>query len=656
MICISLVKGMDQKMKVRKNRGFLAILLFCMIMFAACETEDGVTVDMLESVQQPTGSGEEDTTDSDFFEEKLLLEQKELYVSHIETLEELLLKNREQEQTGEIYQELISSIYIFSEAYSGGTQASYTEDGITAFQMVIADDDTEKKQRYGCRPLADGSLWFTYQTESEAEKDLPDYVVNEDVLRYKRADYAYDDGREDVEEKKQLRRQEVEQYMTEGTGGEAREFWCDQDRIYQVNRKDEILIDVTEERESCVAEFLREQLKRINCQLAVSEDSLEEIERYKPEGYSLLWGKNAWKDIAVSDLNHDGRNDYVAVLYPDDHEKVQKYEGFSPYEKIPEYYAAGFWLFLSSEDGSYERISLSNSIEYWEDALTLVEVAFVDDGILQLEYFIGRSPFSNALLRFRYDEEKQDFYMFRSYYRDSCDDAILIGDVENYGSTVMRAYFAWLQHYNEGIWENVNGVSMQDGSYLKYYSSSFQYRCKNLVEEHHINSLIWEKEYELIRTVGRHNLSSEPDIYMVTENPVFYGGRLVCGQVELHGNKRILIPIMVDKLNGEYVTVTGLLKQEEFLQIFEDWSADALSQDEAAVKLRERCRTVIGSSWEKADSVETYFGRKDEILFLQIVQEGIRVGVWSETDERMRYFIIDKEYFWGTKVWDFLKG
>lgn len=412
--------------------------------------------------------------------------------------------------------------------------------------------------------------------------------------------------------------------------------------------EDDVIVDILES---------VQQLKRINCQLAVSKDSLDEIERYKPEGYSLLWGKNSWTDIAVSDLNHDGRNDYVAVLYPGDHEKVQKYEGFSPYENTPEYYASGFWLFLSSEDGGYDPISLSNSIEYWEDELDLIEVTFVDDGILQLEYFVGRSPFSNALLQFRYDEEKQDFYIFCSYYRDSYHDAILIGDVDNYGSTVMCSYFAWPQHYNEGIWESVDDVPMQDGSWLGYYSSSFQYRCENLVEEHHINSLIWEKEYELIRTVEQHYPSPEADIHMVSR-PVFYGRRLVSGQVGLYGfgSKNILIPIMVDKQNGEYVTVTGLLEKEEFLQIFDDWSEDVLSQDEAAAKLRERCRTVIGSCWEKADSVETYFGRKDEILFLRIVQEGIRVGVWSDADERMKYFIMDKEYFWGTKVWDFLKG
>ena len=183
MIGISLAKGMDQKMKVRKIQGLLAILLFCMILLTACGKADDVIEDMTESVQQPADSEEEEGTDSDLSEEKLLSEQKQLYTSHIKTLEQLLLENREQEQTGDIYQELISSIYIFSESYSGGTQASYTEEGLTAFQMVIADDGTAKKQRYDCRLLADGSLWFTYQTESESEKDLPDYVVNELILK-----------------------------------------------------------------------------------------------------------------------------------------------------------------------------------------------------------------------------------------------------------------------------------------------------------------------------------------------------------------------------------------------------------------------------------------------------------------------------------------
>ena len=403
-------------------------------------------------------------------------------------------------------------------------------------------------------------------------------------------------------------------------------------------------------------------MERINCQLNVSEDILEEVEKYKPKGYSLLWGRNGWNDIAACDLNHDDRMDYVVVLYPDDYEEVQRYEDFSPYEHTSQYYAACFWLLLSAENGGYEQIALSNSVEYWETALSLVEVVFVDEGILQLEYFVGRSPFSNAVLRFSYDEEKKNFYMFRSYYRDSYDDAILIGDTDNYGQVSMSRYF-WSEyptHYYEGVWQSADDVLMQDGSMLGYYSDSFQYRCENLFEERHINSLIWEKEYELFLTLKQYYPLMDLDFHMVTD-PTFYGPRLVSGQVELYGDAgddhdfRACMPIMVDKQKGTYVTVTGLLEKEEFTQIFDAWAEDELTYNRITVGKKEQCERVIEKSWEKADLVENYLGEKEEILFLQIVQEGVLMRVWSESDIRGQDYLIDKEYFWGTNVWKYLE-
>lgn len=124
----------------------------------------------------------------------------------------------------------------------------------------MRDDEKKEKHRYECRLLSDGSLWFCFQTDSKSKNDLPDYIVNEDALRFSRGDYVYDDGEEDLEEEKELRRQEIEQYLSE-------------------------------DKESCIAAFLREQVRRIDCQLPVSEASPEMIERYKPDGYSLLWGK-----------------------------------------------------------------------------------------------------------------------------------------------------------------------------------------------------------------------------------------------------------------------------------------------------------------------------------------------------------------------------
>lgn len=670
-------------MKIKKLRFFL-LLLICIAIFTACQKNadtnenipenesqsDGRTEDAGDSAvhselgqlesgpSEPTQpeSAPSEPTGQASPEEKLLVEQKEMYALSIEGLDDLLTENRGQAQAEDSYLETIGSIYLFSQSYSGCLQADYNENGTNVFQIVMTDEGTEEKQRYECRLLSDGSLWFTYRTESACEKDLPDYIVNEDVLRYSRVDYVYDDGETDLEEEKKRRRQVAEQSMTEKTGGEVQEFWCCPDNLYRIDRGEKLFVDVTAEKENCIADFLWEQLRRIDCQLAVSEASLEAVEKYKPTGYSLLWGQNSWDDIAVCDLNHDGRMDYVAVLYPDDYEEMRKYEDFSPYEKSSQYYAACFWLLLSSEEGGYEQIGLSNSIEYWEDALVLVEVIFVDEGILQLEYFIGRSPFTNAQLRFQYDEEQKNFYILSSCYRDGFDDSLLIGDVENYGRTSMISYFTWRQNYCEGNWQSVDDALMWDGTMLGYYSDSFQYRCENLMEEHLINSRLWEKEYELLQTLKRHYPDRELDVHMVTD-PTFYNQRLVSGQVELYGYEgydRTIMPIMVDKQSGEYVTVTGLIEKEDFRRIFDDWSDDELLYHNITAEEKARCEDAIERGWDTADTTDSYFGKKEEILFLQIVQEGVRIGVWSKTDEQMEYYIIEKEYFWGTEIWEYL--
>lgn len=638
---------------MKKTPYLLAILLICTVTLTACKETEGLA----QSEPPQSESFRTDTAQSVSSEVEVLAEQKELYALYIDDIDRMLSENRGQPQKDDCYREAIESIYLFFKNYYGGLQADYNEDGISAFQICLTDIDTEEKQRYECRPLSDGSLWFTYQTESESEKDLPDYLVNEDVLRYSRIDYVYDDGTTDLQEEKQLRRQTAEQYMEEKTSGEVQEFWKYREHVYRVDRNEEVLVDVTEDKESCIAEFLQEQIKRINCQLAVSEDSAEAVEKYKPEGYSLLWGKNAWNDIAVSDLNHDGRMDYVAALYPDDYEEVQRYADWSPYERSSQYYAACFWLLLSSEEGGYEQIQLSDSVEYWENALVLVEVTFVDEGVLQLEYYIGRSPFSNAQLRFRYDEEDKNFYILCSYYRDGYNDALLIGDAENYGRTSLFSYFAYPQNYCEGIWQSADDVPMRDGTMLRYCNDSFQYRCENTIEEHHINSLIWEKEYELVYSWKQYYPDEKLDVSM-TARPIFYNQRLVSGQAEVdlyddYKYREALIPIMIDKQSGEYVTVTGLLAKEDFMQIFADWSADALFYNRITAEEKARCEEVIEKRWEKADIMENYFGTDEEILFLQIVQEGVRVRVRPDADEWWEEYIIDKEYFWGTKVWEY---
>lgn len=394
----------------------------------------------------------------------------------------------------------------------------------------------------------------------------------------------------------------------------------------------------------------------------MSADCIREVERYKPEGYRLLWGINGWDEIGVCDLNHDGRMDYVVALYPEDYEKkIQQSEWFDPYEKLPEYYGAGFWLLLSLGDmpwENYMQIQLSDSIVYQDDSMTLVEAEFAEEGILQLEYFVGRTPFCDICLRFLYDEEKQDFYIVGSGYREQ--DIFLKKDKECYGRMNLYSFFAFPGSRYEYTGDLETDVRMNDGNLLEFYSDRFQYRCENLLEEHHINSLIWKKEYELYEALKEQYPDMEMELVMETD-PVFQNQKLLAGRVEVYGDVkggcdfRTEMPILLDRQSGEYVTVTGLLEKEEFLQIFECWSEDAIFRGYMEEQEQRECRKRIAGYWEQADLVEGYVGPEKERLILEMTEEGVKVAIWLETGRRAHHFTIGKEYFFGTEIWEYLK-
>lgn len=664
-----------------KIQFFPVVFMACVLSLTACGKTDGT------AGKAPEGGSEsgaekdsaadtaqtEPARDDPGQEQALLAEQREAYVRSVEKLDRMLSESRElpeshalaenrgQKNDDGIYREEINTIYMFSESVYGVLRAEYGEDKTNAFQMVMRDGEKSEKHRYECRLLSDGSLWFSFQTESKSERDLPDYVVNEDVLRYSRADHVYDDGQTDMEEEKEHRRQEIEQYLGEDIDGEVQEFWYGRDFLYRIDREEELFVDSAEDKERFIAEFLRGQAGRIDCQLPVSEASLDILEKYKPAGYCLLHGKDGWDDIAVSDLNHDGRMDYIAALYPDDHEKERRFadEG-DPYELSSEYYASEFWMLLSTEDGGYEQIRLSDSIEYWDTALVLTEVTFVDEGILQLEYFVGRSPFTNALLRFQYDEEYKDFYILHSYYREYGYDSLLIGDMENYGRTDMSRYFSGRQNYCEGDWWSSEDMIMPDGTEVWHFQDKFQYYCENQLMEHRINSLVWEREYELIRALKEHCPDKDFRV-SIGACPYFYNERLVSVEVTLdddseRGTKiRTWMSVMVDKQSGEYVAVTELLEKDEFIQIFTDWSDDALSRGAVTAEERDRGRQTIEKCWENADTVEGCAEEKEESMSLIMVQEGVLVSMWSKDDPTPECYVVEKEYFRGTEVWDYLR-
>jgi len=602
-------------------------------------------------------------------EVNLTNEQKQLYETYAPQLDEMLANNERRIENCEQCQELVSSIYLFSEDYHGWLQGDHDADGLAMLQMLIEygeqGNTSDDKQKYvGCL-LEDGSLWLTYQSTYDGNYDLPDYVVNENVLRYSRVDYVYDDGLGNVEEEIKERQQQTAEVLGQKLSKNKQEYWVHEGKIYQIDRENQLFIDATEDRGGLIVSFFEQQLERIACQIKVNESVLPEVEQWKPEGYSLV---NDWNNIAVNDLNEDGMNDYVLALYPDDFVEVPRYEEFSPYDHSSEYQVASFWLLLSTENKSYEQIQLTDTIDCRVDCvLKLVEVAFVKEGILQLEYFVGRSPYYNSVIQFKYDNERKNFYVYRSYFReDFTGDSymLLIGDETNYGDTSMWFYFDHSQSYCETRWNMSDDNVLAQNVMISSYISSFEYACTNLVEEHHINSLIWNKEYELTQELPKKYENMDLSFYMHTES-VFYNESIISGQVEGMGHavsdnknydvSRFACPIMIDKNTGNYVHVTECIDKESFLQIFENWASEKRNAEELETGEKKYFEKAIANYWEKADTIEHSINAPEEMLCLQIVPEGIMIGVRAEGETWLEYCIIDKEYFLGTELWKYLK-
>lgn len=593
--------------------------------------------------------------------------QEQLYAIYTPHLDQMLANNEQRIENCEPYQEFVSSIYLFSGDYHGWLQADYDEKGIAAIKMRIKygdfGSDSWDNQIFIGKILEDGSLWLSYETTYEETYDLPDYVVNEDVLRYSRADYVYDNGSMDVNEQKQENSEQIAFYLNERLFGKQKEYWCNGDKIYQIDRKSRIFTDVTEEMGGLVVSFFAQQPQRIACQLNVQESVVLEVEKKKPAGYSFL---SDWNDIAVSDLNKDGLDDYVMALYPDDFEEVRRYAEFSPYEMSSEYYAASFWLLLSTENGDYEQIQLSNTVEYRDnDALRLVEVSFVKEDILQLEYFIGRSPWVNSVLQFQYDEEWKNFYVYRSYYRDMINgffDGLFMGDEKDYGKRSIWNYFVSNQYYDEERWRSTDNIVLSDNAMLTNYSSCFHFGCENQVEEHRINSLIWEKEYELIKKLEERYSDRRLEIRMYTD-PVLYSDNVISGFVDIRGDVEddrdlydfsFIYPIMIDRTNGEYLSIVEKIDQKTFLQIFRNWASAERNLEVIKEEEIKSCEKAIKKHWNTVESPENFMENPKETLYLQVVSEGVKINVWNEEKERI-HFIIDRECFLGTDLWEYVK-
>ena len=586
-----------------------------------------------------------------------------IYGRKIEELDRELQKVREREEEGSLYRENIHTIYLYNDDINGVLQASYDAEGIASLRLSVFDKGASVPASFYCCFLKDGNLWFTYADEEYEGGNIPNYLVDEAVLRYSRLENSYTASQGNQESVLQ----DFEERLNTNSKTSACEFWYVGGILYQIDREKGILTDMTEKEAVCLAEFLLAQPERILSRLLVNEAVLEQVEEWKPEGYCLLY-EEQWENIAVCDLNEDGKQDYVLVLYPEDFEEEKRYEELSPYEHSSEYYASGFWLLLSSQAG-YEPLLLSSSIEYWDTALTFVRLEFVAERILELEYFVGRAPFSNAVIQFQYDEEDKNFYVYRTYYRE--DKCFLIGNEHNHGKTDMEQYFAY-PGYTEDAWKYSENILLENGNFISYYSSNFLYECSNPITEGYLNGKIKEQEWKM--TEAFQELYQNTDISFYPSS-LFYNDRLISGYIECTGYEvewknngrrednairsfRVSLPVMLDIWTGEYVEAAEQIEKETVLELFLNWGRPLTPIEND--KTIEEYAAFLEEGWESANSIEDLAGCKEGAVTLRIAQEGMLVGFLTYEEGAVieissADWIIDREHFIGTGLWEYMK-
>lgn len=187
--------------------------------------------------------------------------------------------------------------------------------------------------------------------------DLPEYVVCYGVLEQNRVSDEWQKEKwKDFQERYELK---IE--------GNLEEYCLTGNNIYAINREKEALANISDTLTGYVGKWMRQEAERVRCGMKVTTETFEEVAEILPQGYFVT-------DICVCDLNRDGLEDYVIVVYQSDNEKPL-YNRNADDE---------IWMYLSDLNGNYNKKVLLSNILF-----QCATLKFVSEGMLMCENIVG---------------------------------------------------------------------------------------------------------------------------------------------------------------------------------------------------------------------------------------------------------------------------
>lgn len=464
-------------------------------------------------------------------------------------------------------------------------------------------------------------IYFSFEDYGERGGNLPEYVMCEGVLNHYRLNTSVEENDIWEENKKVLLKEEQ---------GIFREFIVSDGRIYEINRGKKMILDVTDTTVKYMGEWL--ECEAVSClySMKITEEALENISNMLPENYQLT------ENVAVCDLNGDGMEDYLAVVFQAYEMEEAKYYGYKYMNGSVELWA----YFSDNKNQTYEREVLV------ERGLWCYNLKFIEQDLLMVENEYGydsASPWRTDYFLFNHETDEFEFY--KAYQIKG--GTVLVKGREAVGKIALT------QYYSSDVFRNIEGWALEEDCNLEGNGQS-NITIKNTIVYENID----EKKEEIFKEI----ISDAECSYAMDEaksedtgiqvQAKYQNSKIFCG--EISGGEYIAA-IQIDLKNGEMMDLTKLITKEEMLDICQRGMRDMYRND-LEESLKEEYLEYIENGYEMADSLTPHNDLKEggAHVNFQVTFWGVRV-LCKTRDGDYESFMVDKEYFMDTSLWNYLK-
>lgn len=416
---------------------------------------------------------------------------------------------------------------------------------------------------------------------------------------------------------------------------QGKEYYVADEQIFEVDRENGRMSDVSDRIDAYMVGWLRQCARRVCCRLKVTPEVIACAKELLPGDYTL----SSDSEVAVSDVNQDGWDDYVVLAK---HTRID--DAGNPYQ------AQDMWLFISDGTGGYDR----KLLERWHSG----SIEFMSDNVFRCWRYIGEDVESYQY--FSYDSEQNDFFLDRMTQCERGDSYVLFEGRETMGEVLIEDFFRDAWDYASRVREYYNHVVSHE-NYEIIYRRSINYKNTNTEIEDLVRDEISMLQEVAVKSTDIN--ASDVERLKIVTCVDYITPRVISGHVNWRvyrtdsGNDYYTyVSILLDTEHGERLDITELIKEEELLEICRRAAKDERRR-ELAKEEKERGIELIQELYEDAGRVtatgQIVTGTDGKYLWIELTAWGLHVS--GRDEEGTVDLWLDKENFYNTPLWYYME-